>query len=144
MPNANAEPYVTLTNYRHGGTTFTIDGSGTVTSKVLRTGYTYPKSDITDPLNPRSDIDYVYFTDTSNTWGDTVYAYFYGGEDGEYTAWPGVKASTSDKAPLVYTNTAGHKVFMFQLPKVTQGNTGYPHYGQWRNSLYCRRQKLQS
>lgn len=125
VPNANAEPYVTLTNYRHGGTTFTIDGNGAVTDKVLRTGYTYPKSDITDPLNPRSDIDYVYFTDTSNTWGDTVYAYFYGGEDGEYTAWPGVKASTSDKAPLVYTNSDGKKVFMFQLPKVSDGK--YPY-----------------
>jgi len=121
------EPSMTITDYHHAGTTFSAstDSTPVVTISSLRTGFTAPKHDMTQPLHPRSDIDYVYFTDTSNTWGDTVYAYFYGGEDGEYTAWPGVKASTSDKAPLVYTNTAGHKVFMFQLPKVSDGK--YPY-----------------
>ena len=66
VPAENAEPYATLANYRHAGTTFYVapDGGLDVTAvtkgMVLRTGYSYPKSAITDPLEPRSDIDYVY------------------------------------------------------------------------------------
>ena len=122
---------VTMTNYHHAGTTFYLTSAGAIDTnatgggKVLRTGYTAQKSAMTDPLTPRTGNDYIYFTDVGNNWGNTVYAYYYGGEDGEYAAWPGLKASTSDSAPLVYKDNSGHNVFMFQLPKVSDGK--YPY-----------------
>ena len=133
-------PHTTLTNYRHAGTTFVINSSGAVDTTYSSDGFvkgkklcsdmTYNKQPITDPLNPRTDGDYIFFTDTDNTFGGTdstktVYAYYYGGADGEYTAWPGIKASTADTAPLVYTDNEGRKVYMFQLPELSNGK--YPY-----------------
>ena len=124
---------ITLTNFHHAGTTFTVtDGGGTslAVSKTLRTGFTVGKHDeMTDPLNPRTDADYVFFTDTSNTFGGngatkTVYAYFYGDADGEYKAWPGSKASTTvgaKEVPTTYTDNGGNTVYMFRIPKGDDG-----------------------
>jgi len=125
-----------MTNYHHAGTTFYLKNDGSINTsatnggKTLRTGFTAQKSAITDPLTPRTDNDYIYFTDTSNNneWGNTVYAYYYGGEDGEYTAWPGIKATTtvtSNEAPTTYKDNSGYNVFMFQLPTVANGK--YPY-----------------
>ena len=127
VPGDNPEPYVTLTGYHHAGTTFTVGNDGNVTAKTLRTGKTVPTQTITDPLYPRTDNDYIFLTDVGNHFasGNAVYAYYYGGEDGEYTPWPGIRASTGDNAPLVYTDNDGNKVYMFQLPKVSDGK--YPY-----------------
>ena len=120
-------PHVTVNGYHHAGTTFTIDNNGNVTAKTLRTGKSIPTQIITDPLHPRTDHDYIYLTDIGNHFANnhTVYAYYYGGADGEYTAWPGIRASTSDHAPLVYTDNDNNRVYMFQLPKVSDGQ--YPY-----------------
>ena len=119
---------LTRSNFHHAGTTFTVtDGGGAslAVSKTLRTGFTVGKHDeMTDPLNPRTDADYVFFTDTSNTFGGngatkTVYAYFYGDADGEYKAWPGSKASTTvgaKEVPTTYTDNGGNTVYMFRIP----------------------------
>ena len=120
------EPYIQITNYHHAGTTFTVDNNGNVTAKELRKEKSFPTQNITDPLNPRTDNDYIYFTDAGNHFANgTVYAYYYGGADGEYTPWPGIMASTSNNAPLVYTDNDENKVYMFQLPKVSDGT--YPY-----------------
>lgn len=122
----------TLPSFRHAGTTFAVSTAATpvITVSSLRSGLTATKQPITDPLNPRTDGDYIFFTDTGNTFGGsgetkTVYAYYYGGADGEYTAWPGIKASTDDTAPLVYTDNEGRRVYMFQLPELSNGK--YPY-----------------
>ena len=127
VPAENPAPYVTLTGYHHAGTTFTVGNDGNVTAKTLRTGKSVPTQTLTDPLYPRTDNDYIFLTDVGNQFasGNTVYAYYYGGEDGEYTAWPGIQASTNDKAQLVYTDNDGNKVYMFRLPKVSDGK--YPY-----------------
>ena len=79
--------------YHYAGSSFYF-GSGTsldttknddgyTAGKKLRTGFTVSKqTTMTDPLNPRTDGDYIYFTDPSNTFGGTVYAYYYGDADG--------------------------------------------------------------
>ena len=123
----NPAPYVTLTGYHHAGTTFSVGNDGNVTAKTLRTGKSVPAQTITDPLYPRTDNDYIFLTDVGNHFAssNTVYAYYYGGEDGEYTAWPGIQASTNDKAQLAYTDNDGNKVYMFRLPKVSDGK--YPY-----------------
>ena len=121
------DPHIQIANYHHAGTTFTVDNNGNVTAKTLRTGKSVPTQTITDPLTPRTDNDYIYLTDVGNHFAsnNTVYAYYYGGADGEYTQWSGVKASTSDNAPLVYTDNDGNMVYMFQLPRVSDGK--YPY-----------------
>ena len=57
---------ITLTNFHHAGTTFTYNGTNnaalTITS--LRSGYTVSKGSMTDPLNPRTDADYIFFRST--------------------------------------------------------------------------------
>ena len=116
---------ITMSNFHHAGTTFSYSGTNnaalTVTS--LRSGYTLSKSDMTDPLSPRSDSDYVFFTDTNNSFasGNKVYAYYYGAEDGEYTAWPGIEASATSAAPTTYTDNNNNKVYMFRVPKNDEG-----------------------
>ena len=124
---------ITLTNFHHAGTTFTVTDGGTaltVSNKTLRTGFTVGKHDtMIDPLNPRTDADYVFFTDTNNTFGGngatkTVYAYFYGDVDGEFKAWPGSKASTdvgAKEVPTTYTDNGGNTVYMFRVPKDDDG-----------------------
>ena len=135
VPENNPEPYITLTDYRHAGSCFAVnnDGSlntsynsnGYVKGKKLRSGFTFPKQPITDQQSPMTDSDYIFFTDVNGDWSDTVYAYYYGGADGEYTAWPGIKASKSDSAPLTYTDNNGKNVFMFRIPAVSNGK--YPY-----------------
>lgn len=124
---------VTLPKFHHAGTTFTVstDDVPVVTVNSLRSGFTAPTRKITDPLNPRTDIDYIYFTDTEN-WAvnNTMYAYYYGGADGEYAAWPGVRAeyaavNTGTNAPTAYVDNSGIKVYLFQLPKESDGK--YPY-----------------
>ena len=115
---ANSGNTVTVSGYRHAGTTFTVDSSGTVTSKTLRSGFTISKTATLSETSPKSDIDYVFFTDTSNTIkgsDGTVYAYFYGDADGEFAKWPGIQAESS------YTDNAGKTVYRFRIPKDTNG-----------------------
>lgn len=123
------DPSMTITDYHHAGTTFTATSATTpvVSISSLRTGFTAPKQEMTQPLHPRTDSDYIFFTDTDGTFANsnTVYAYYYGGSDGEYAAWPGIKASTSDSAPLTYKDNNGKTVYMFQLPKDIDGK--YPY-----------------
>ena len=73
----------------------------------------------------KTDFDYIYFTDTDN-WkssSDTnrIYAYYYGGADGEYNAWPGVPATGS------YTDNSGKTVYIFQPPTETADEKVYPY-----------------
>ncbi len=79
----------------------------------------------------KTDFDYIYFTDSTDTWQNTsdtgrIYAYYYGGVDGEYMAWPGVPAEGS------YTDENGKTVYRFQPPSQTVGEgnnaeTIYPY-----------------
>lgn len=125
---------VTINNYHHAGTTFTIDSTGAVTSKARRTS-TVEKSAITYPLTYKTDKDYIYFTDIGNTLKgsvSTLYAYYFGGFDGAYfnsssthytdtdnTSWCGVHAQTT------YTDNSGNTVYVFQPPTSDNGN--YPY-----------------
>ena len=72
--------------------------------------------------NQRTDLDYIYFTDT-NGWagGGQAYAYFYGSVDGEYNAWPGVPAAGS------YQDNNGKTVYYFRTPATISDNTYYPY-----------------
>ena len=117
------EPHIQITGYHHAGTTFTVGNDGNVSAKTLRTGRSIPTRMITDPLYPRTDNDYLFLTDVGNRFAPngSVYAYFYGGADGEYTAWPGIRASVSDQADLVYTDNDGNRVYRFRLPDISDG-----------------------
>ena len=127
LRTAGETPYLQITDYHHAGTTFTVGNDGNVTGKTLRTGKTVPVQTITDPLCPRSDNDYIFLTDVGNSFADngTVFAYYYGGADGEYAAWPGIRAGSDDQAPLVSIDNDGNRVYRFRLPKVTDGK--YPY-----------------
>lgn len=131
-----------LVGFHHAGSKFNVNGTTlAVTLNDVRDNYTVTKqAAITDPLIPRTDNDYIFFTDTENKIGGTggtktVYAYFYGGPDGEYdaksggsyTPWPGIKATTANSgvADTVYTDNDGNKVYMFRVPKGVNGN--YPY-----------------
>lgn len=121
---------VSVENFRHAGTTFAVDSSGNASVQSLRSGFTPVKDTMADPLNPKTDADFVFFTDTNNTFANSgkVYAYFYGAADGEYMvsptqSWPGIKASTDneDLADTTYTDNAGNTVYMFRIPKGNEG-----------------------
>lgn len=115
-------------SFHHAGTTFTVDAGGNVTGTAPRTGYTeYKTTVITDPLNPRSDGDYVFFTDTSGTFADNgkVYAYFYGDVDGEFVAWPGNVAQTGSNQLTTYTDNNNKTVYMFRVPQSSNGKYKY-------------------
>lgn len=125
---------VTVENFRHAGTTFVLNNSGAVASKTLRSGFTPAKDAMADPLNPKTDKDFVYFTDTgdfaspdgadADEDGKAVYAYFYGEKDGEFMPWPGVKATTANTgfADTTYTDNNGNTVYMFRIPQGTEGS----------------------
>ena len=116
---------ITLTNFHHAGTTFQVANDGTISIESLRDGYTLTKGGMTDPLNPRTDADYIFFTDTQNfANGGRVYAYYYGDTDGEYTAWPGIAAAQDSAAPTTYTDNNNNKVYMFRVPQSADGT--YP------------------
>ena len=126
--------YVPITNFHHAGSKFNVDGTTlAVTRDSVRDDYTVTKqADITDPLIPKTDNDYVFFTDTGNTIGGngstkTVYAYFYGGADGEYNTYPGIKATTDNDgvANTTYTDNDGNTVYMFRVPQGVNGT--YPY-----------------
>ena len=139
----------------HAGSTFTVTQNATVTTQLdvtltdVRDGYTVTrKAAMTDPLNPRSDADYVFFTDTNNTIGGgsgTVYAYFYGGADGEYdtgaggtyTPWPGIKATTANNgtADTTYTDNDGNTVYMFRVPRGENGTYPYVIFNNGVSSI---------
>ena len=121
---------VSVENFRHAGTTFAFDSSGNASVQSLRSGFTPVKDTMADPLDPKTDADFVFFTDTNNTFANSgkVYAYFYGAADGEYMvsptqSWPGIKASTDneDLADTTYTDNAGNTVYMFRIPKGNEG-----------------------
>lgn len=117
---------VPITGFRHAGTTFKLNAAGDgVASKTLRSGYTVNKDEaMADPLNPKTDADFVYFTDTGSFANDgKVYAYYYGDVDGAYTSWPGVKAMTPNNgvADTTYTDNNGNKVYAFRIPKGSEG-----------------------
>ena len=117
----------TIASFHHAGSTFNVAADKTITLKSVRANYTVGKSSsMTDPLNPKTDADFIFFTDTDDTLkgsGTDVYAYFYGAEDGEYKTWPGVKATTADSATADthYTDNEGKTVYVFRVP---QGNDG--------------------
>lgn len=121
------DSHVAVTNFHHAGSTFTFNASagngGAVTVTSLRSGYTISKSEMTDPLNPKSDDDYIFFTDTTGSFasGNKVYAYYYGSVDGEYKAWPGIVATAASEAPTTYTDNNGKKVYKFRVPKDGEG-----------------------
>lgn len=94
-----------------------IDTSKPGSGKVKRIGYTTTKTDISYPINPKTDADYIFFKDTSNafTGGSYVCAYYYGDVDGEYKPWPGVPAQRS------YVDNDGKTVYVFQPPKSANG-----------------------
>lgn len=131
---------VDLTNFHHAGSSFSVAANKTIKLTDVRGGvvndeiisYTTCKSDMDDPLNPKTDDDYVFLTlpaavNTAWTTGHAPYAYFYGDFDGEYAftqssstiTWPGVRASGS------YTDKAGRKVYRFQIPKTENGKYSY-------------------
>ena len=116
----DADKTITLTDVR----------GGIVNDEII--SYTTCKSDMDDPLNPKTDDDYVFLTlpaavNTAWTTGHAPYAYFYGDFDGEYAftqsssmiTWPGVRASGS------YTDKAGRTVYRFQIPKTENGKYSY-------------------
>ena len=122
-------------DYHYAGSSFYF-GSGTnldttknddgyTAGKKLRTGFTVSKqTTIVDPLNPKTDGDYIYFTDPSNTFGGTVDEYYYGDVDGEYKAWPGLKATTTAAvgvAPTTYKDNSGNTVYRFRYPQANEG-----------------------
>ena len=85
---------------------------------IKRIGYTASKTDITYPINPKTDADYIFFTDTNNNLADSngrVYAYYYGNVDGEYKPWPGVPSQRR------YQDNNGKWVYVFQPPTSTNG-----------------------
>ena len=90
------------------GSRFTVDASGTVTHTIKRT--TTPKPALTTD-------SFVSFRDVNNTWGSTVFAYFFGGTNGEYSEWQGVSPFKS------YTD-GSDTVYVFQYP--SGGTTNYP------------------
>ena len=136
-PDTNAPISQTVTipgTFRHAGTTFTYD-STSVTS-TPRSGLTpFKQTTMTDPLEPMSDNDFIYFTDPTGTFDDNggtntdkVFAYFYGGADGEYKAWPGMMATTTNSAAVAattYMNNSGQTVYKFRVPKDSDGS--YPY-----------------
>jgi len=123
------QTYTLNGTYHHAGTTFDVTTAGVATINKLRTGFTPNReTTLTDPLNPRSDSDYVFFTDTGSFANSgTVYAYFYGGADGEFAKWPGTKASTptGTNAATTYTDNYGRTVYMFRIPQDDEGT--YPY-----------------
>ena len=121
---------ITLTNFHHAGTTFQVANNGTISIGSLRSGYTVSKGGMTDPLNPRTDADYIFFTDTGS-FADSgkVYAYYYGGVDGEYTAWPGIAAAQDSAAPTTYTDNNGKTVYLFRVPQSADGKVQIPASG---------------
>ena len=137
----NMQTYTLDGTYHHAGTTFNVSAatSPVVSVTKLRSGFTPNRSlEMTDPLNPRSDADYVFFTDTDDTIGGaggTVYAYFYGGADGEFKDWAGIAASTTPDpasahpteatAYSTYKDNRGRTVYMFRIPQGEEGT--YTH-----------------
>ena len=123
---------VTLTNYHHAGTTFTINSAGAVTDKTYRDSTLY-KSAIEYPREFKTDADHIFFTDVNGTLasGGTVYAYYFGSKDGAYyndgttytdssnMSWSGVPAQ------YTYTDNSGNKVYAFPYP--TSGCGEYPY-----------------
>ena len=101
-----------------GGSTLTVtDNGGTKT--VTKSQTQRSSAFVSDP-EYKTDLDYIYFTD-NDSWGSggTMYAYFYGGADGEYNSWPGVPAAGS------YTDNSGKTVYYFR-PPTSSGSTPYP------------------
>lgn len=112
--------------FHHAGTTFTVAVDSTDSSKLAVTGTvrrTTSRSDVESDVTHRTDGDYVFFTDTGNTFANsnTVYAYFYGDVDGEYKPWPGVKASTTTQDNTTYLDNSGNRVYKFRIPKDSNG-----------------------
>ena len=118
--------HVSVENFHHAGTTFSYNGTNTGALGIvsLRDGYTVGKTAMADPLNPKSDADYIFFTDTNGfANGGKVYAYFYGDTDGEYSAWPGELATTTTNhtAITTYTDNNGKTVYKFRIPQDSAG-----------------------
>lgn len=128
------------TGYHHAGSTFYVKavinsttdtsspdygkptGDGQLDTTVAgndvlkRIGYTSTAgSDITYPINPKTDADYIFFKDTDGSFTSNVCAYYYGDVDGEYKPWPGVPAQRS------YVDNDGKTVYVFQPPRSTNG-----------------------
>lgn len=102
----NDESAITLND--DAGSRFTVDASGTVTNTIKRT--TTPKPALTTD-------SFVSFRDVNNTWDSTVFAYFFGGTNGEYSEWQGV-------SPFKSYKDGSDTVYVFQYP--SGGTTNYP------------------
>ncbi len=116
----------TIENFHHAGSTLHVSSDKVITLQSVRNGYTINKDEsMADPLNPKTDSDFVYLTDSTGNFasGGAVYAYFYGDVDGAYTDWPGVKAMTPNTgvADTTYTDNNGKTVYAFRIPKGSEG-----------------------
>lgn len=126
-PDGYTGDTVQLTDFRHAGSSFSVAADKTITLTDVRNDYTTVKSDMEDPINPKTDADYVFLTLPGGVAWSTPYAYFYGAQDGEYSftqssstiTWPGIRASGS------YTDKDGRTVYRFQIPKTTDGRYSY-------------------
>ena len=103
-----------------GGSTLTVtEENSTKTVTKTQTERTY--ANVTAP-SFKTDHDYIYFTDVNSSFGNNVYAYWYGGADGEYSAWPGTAPAAS------YTDNSGKKVYAFRPPSYMNGDLeNYPY-----------------
>ena len=101
---------ITLTN--DGGATLTVSGTGdsrTVSKTSTTKNSTALQSGVT------ADERFIFYK------GTMTHAYYYGGVDGEFCAWPGV--------PYSYTYTdGGDKVYAFQIPTTSNSTSKvYPY-----------------
>ena len=129
--NAKSVQLLDGTTERGGLITLNDDGGSTLTVARNGSNYTVTKTQtarnsttVSDP-EYKTDLDYIYFT-ASDNWissADTgrIYAYYYGGVDGEYNAWPGVPAAGS------YTDNSGTTVYYFRPPTLTSSSNSYPY-----------------
>ena len=133
-PNNYEGDTVDLTDFHHAGSTFSVNGTAganylKISLTDVRDGYTTVKSDMDDPLNPKTDDDYVFLTLPASEFSgwSAPCAYYYGAEDGEYSftqssstiTFPGIRDSGH------YTDKAGRTVYRFQLPKTINGKYDY-------------------
>ena len=106
---------LTDTDGKTGGVTLTVNSSSSVSVSHPDRGGTAVQAS-----QKRTDYDYVYFTDVSNTLGSSIRAYYFGDVDGEFAQWPGVAPSYS------YTDNNGDTVYAFRYP--TLENTSAKSY----------------
>lgn len=93
------------------GAKFTVDPStNAITRTAQRDGY--------DTTKPALTTDsYISFKDVNNEWNGTVFAYYFGGTNGEYSEWQGV-------SPFKSYTSGSDTIYVFQYPE--GGTNDYP------------------